>query len=172
MFQVLFACLLSPQRLWVLGSGEPVLLRCDSGSLQGAELHKWVCVRPWKPARSAFLPDCPHPASQGLARSQSPAHPYHLAFPAGPLRPAFLSLPDCVERAQKGARGAAQDCGFAGQECSQGRHALLWLAPQSQALPGDVMAVSPALLLTDRLVVAVLPCFCDCRLNWSTVPPC
>ena len=45
---------------------------------------------------------------------------------------------------------------WARQECSWGRRALLWL-PQSQALPGDVMAVSPALLLMDRLVVAVLP---------------
>lgn len=45
---------------------------------------------------------------------------------------------------------------WAGQECSWGRRALLWL-PQSQALPGGVMAVSPALLLMDRLVVVVLP---------------
>lgn len=108
--KVHFACLLSPQRPWVLGSAEPVLLCCGSGSLPGAELHEWVCMGPWKPGRSAFLPDCPHPASWGLARSQSPAHPHRLAFPAGPLRPAFLSLPDCMERAPKGACGAAQDC--------------------------------------------------------------
>lgn len=112
LFQMPFACLLSLQRPWVLGSGEPVLLCCGSGSLPGAELHEWVCVGPWKPGRSAFLPDCPHPASWGLTRSQRPAHPHRLAFPAGLLCPAFLSLPDCVERARKGAHGAAWDCGL------------------------------------------------------------
>lgn len=62
-FQVPFACLLSLQRPWVLGSGEPVLLCFGSGLLPGAELHEWVCVGPRKPGRSAFLSDCPHPAS-------------------------------------------------------------------------------------------------------------
>ena len=172
LFQVLFACLLSPQRLWVLGSGAPVLLHRGSGSLQGAELHGWVCVRPQKPGRSAFLPDCPHqpprdwlgvralhtPASSPFqpVRSAQPSLAFQTAWSG--LRRAPVVLPRTAAPPGRNVpRGGTRSCGWPRRT----RHCreTWWPSPLR------------CCWRTGWWLRSCLSCFCNCRLNWSTVPP-